>query len=81
MGVSEGMLDILADETRVLVDQCYERALSLLQENRWRLESLVEQLLAKETLDEQEIYSATGLERPAGATVPGQTVKPATGPL
>jgi cell division protease FtsH len=81
LGVSEGMLDILADETRVLVDQCYERALSLLQENRWRLESLVEQLLAKETLDEQEIYSAAGLERPAGATVPGQTVKPATGPL
>ncbi|WP_251041306.1 hypothetical protein [Arthrobacter sp. ISL-30] len=27
MGVSEGMLDVLAEETRRLVDQCYERAL------------------------------------------------------
>lgn len=67
MGVSEGMLDILAEETRALVDSCYDRALTLLQENRWRLEALVEQLLARETLDEQEIYAAAGLERPGRA--------------
>lgn len=34
LGVSEGMLDILAQETRTLIDQCYERALTLLRENR-----------------------------------------------
>ncbi|WP_240721052.1 ATP-dependent zinc metalloprotease FtsH [Pseudarthrobacter sp. NamE2] len=70
LGVSEGMLDLLAEETRSLVDQCYDRALSLLQENRWRLECLVEQLLARETLDEQEIYEAAGLQRPARAALP-----------
>ncbi|MEW1812571.1 ATP-dependent zinc metalloprotease FtsH [Pseudarthrobacter phenanthrenivorans] len=66
LGVSEGMLDILAQETRSLIDQCYDRALTLLRENRWRLESMVEQLLAKETLDEPEIYAAAGLQRPPG---------------
>ena len=66
LGVSEGMLDILAQETRTLIDQCYERALTLLRENRWRLESMVEQLLARETLDEAEIYAAAGLQRLPG---------------
>ncbi|TPV47583.1 ATP-dependent zinc metalloprotease FtsH [Pseudarthrobacter phenanthrenivorans] len=68
LGISEGMLDILAEETRALVDQCYDRALTLLRENRWRLESLVEQLLANETLDEPEIYAAAGLQRPTSST-------------
>ncbi|WP_246084789.1 ATP-dependent zinc metalloprotease FtsH [Pseudarthrobacter phenanthrenivorans] len=68
LGISEGMLDILAEETRALVDQCYERAMALLRENRWRLESLVEQLLAHETLDEPEIYAAAGLQRPTSST-------------
>ncbi|TLM84067.1 ATP-dependent zinc metalloprotease FtsH [Pseudarthrobacter sp. NamE5] len=70
LGVSEGMLDLLADETRTLVDQCYDRALALLRENRWRLESLVKELLAKESLDEQEIYAAAGLERRSGTPAP-----------
>lgn len=76
LGISEGMLDILAEETRALVDQCYERAMALLRENRWRLESLVEQLLAHETLDEPEIYAAAGLERPsASADLPQEQNK------
>ncbi len=62
-GVSEGMLDVVAEEVRALVDQCHQRALELLQENRWRLDSLADRLLEKETLDEQEIYEAAGLNR------------------
>jgi cell division protease FtsH len=62
-GVSEGMLDVVAEEVRALVEQCHQRALGLLQENRWRLDSLAERLLEKETLDEQEIYEAAGLHR------------------
>lgn len=62
-GVSEGMLDTVAEEVRTLVDQCHQRALALLQENRWRLDSLAERVLEKETLDEQEIYEAAGLHR------------------
>lgn len=79
LGVSEGMLDALAEEVRALVDECYERARALLAENRWRLEALAEQLLAKETLDEPEIYAAAGLQpRPSAepglpATTPART--------
>ncbi|NKX54486.1 ATP-dependent zinc metalloprotease FtsH [Arthrobacter mobilis] len=77
-GVSEGMLDAVAEEVRALVDQCYERARMLLSENRWRLESLAGQLLEKETLDEPEIYAAAGLEpRPeeaAGSPDAGRTL-------
>lgn len=67
-GVSEGMLDAVAEEVRVLVDQCHERALTLLEENRWRLDSLAERVLEKETLDELEIYQAAGIRRSPGPT-------------
>jgi cell division protease FtsH len=62
-GVSEGMLDTVAEEVRTLVERCHQRALTLLQENRWRLDSLAQRVLEKETLDEQEIYEAAGLHR------------------
>lgn len=54
-GVSEGMLDTMAEEVRTLVQECHARAVSLLKENRWRLDSLAQRVLEKETLDEQEI--------------------------
>ncbi|WP_457974710.1 ATP-dependent zinc metalloprotease FtsH [Arthrobacter sp. D1-17] len=63
-GVSEGMLDAVAEEVRALVDDCHRRARKLLQEHRWRLDALARRVLEKETLDEQEIYEAAGLERP-----------------
>ena len=62
-GVSEGMLDAVAHEVRDLVGECYQRARTLLQDHRWRLDSLAERLLEAETLDEQEIYAAAGIER------------------
>jgi cell division protease FtsH len=57
------MLDAVADEVRALVGECYQRARTLLQDHRWRLDSLAERLLEAETLDEQEIYAAAGIER------------------
>jgi cell division protease FtsH len=74
-GVSEGMLDAVAEEVRALVDECYTRAKGLLQEHRWRLEALAERVLDKETLDEPEIYEAAGIQRPqiaGGAALAGQ---------
>ncbi|WP_461163344.1 ATP-dependent zinc metalloprotease FtsH [Arthrobacter sp. R4-81] len=62
-GVSESMLDTVAEEVHTLVEQCHQRALTLLQENRWRLDSLAQRVLEKETLDEHEIYEAAGLHR------------------
>jgi cell division protease FtsH len=63
VGVSEGMLDLVAEEVRALVEQCHQRAVTLLQENRWRLDSLAQRVLEEETLDEQEIYDAAGIHR------------------
>jgi cell division protease FtsH len=62
------MLDTVAEEVRALVEQCHQRALTLLQENRWRLDSLAQRVLEKETLDEHEIYAAAGLHRSASDT-------------
>jgi cell division protease FtsH len=50
------------------VEQCHQRALALLQENRWRLDNLAQRLLEKETLDEQEIYETAGLHRSPATT-------------
>jgi cell division protease FtsH len=51
------------DETRRIVDECYETAQRLLSENRSRLDSIVAALLEHETLDEREAYEAAGLPR------------------
>ena len=67
------MLDAVSEEVRTLVDECYERALVVLRENQWRLESLVEKLLEKETLDEPEIYQAAHVEHATQASIARRT--------
>jgi cell division protease FtsH len=67
------MLDAVSEEVRALVDECYERARVVLRENQWRLESLVEQLLEKETLDEPEIYQAAHVEHATQASTAPRT--------
>jgi cell division protease FtsH len=62
LGVSEGMLDAVAEEVRRLVDESYRQALTLLEQNRHRLDAIVEQLLQHETLDEAAVYAAAGLQ-------------------
>jgi cell division protease FtsH len=63
LGVSQGTLDAVDQEVRRLVDECYRQALALLTEHRQRLDTIVEQLLAHETLDEDAVYAAAGLRR------------------
>jgi cell division protease FtsH len=60
--VSEGMLDAVADESPGAGRSVLRTGRVLLRENQWRLESLAEQLLVKETLDEHEIYEAARVE-------------------
>ena len=62
-GVSEGTLDAVSTEVRRLIDECYRRAIELLQENRHRLDAIVEALLERETLDESAVYAAAGITR------------------
>jgi cell division protease FtsH len=64
MGISDGLLDMVDDEVRRIVADCYAEARRLLRENRHRLDALVEALLKQETLEEAAIYAVAGIDRP-----------------
>ena len=69
-GISDGLLDAVDEEVRRITDECYAEARRLLRENRDKLDAIVVQLLARESLDEPEIYAAAGIVRPAVMPVP-----------
>jgi len=62
---SEETAKLLDEEVRRIVEECHREAVRLLTENRDRLDRLAEAVLKKDTLDQDEIYAATGLSRPA----------------
>jgi cell division protease FtsH len=64
------MLNAVDKEVRRITDECYAEARRLLTENRDKLDRIVEQLLARETVDEAEVYAAAGIERPATLAKP-----------
>jgi cell division protease FtsH len=64
-GISDGLLDAVDEEVRRITDECYAEARRLLRENRAKLDAIVTQLLAHESLDETEIYAAAGIAHPA----------------
>ena len=66
-GVSDAMLGVVDGEVRRIIDDCYAEARKLLRDNRDKLDSIVAELLAHETLDEAEVYSAAGIPREAVA--------------
>jgi cell division protease FtsH len=66
-GVSDSMLDAVDQEVHRIADECLAEARRLLKEHRQRLDAIVEQLLQRETLDEDEVYAAAGLPRRAAA--------------
>jgi cell division protease FtsH len=53
----------LDDEVRRIVDEAHEEVVSLLQQNRGKLDSLAGALLEHETLDEEDAYAAAGVPR------------------
>jgi cell division protease FtsH len=65
-GVSEVSSDtqrLLDEEVRRIVDESNEQVLTLLQDNRDKLDSLANALLEHETLDEDDAYAAAGVAR------------------
>jgi cell division protease FtsH len=74
--VSEATKELIDSEVRRIVDECYEKAVSRLRENRDRLESLAKALLENETLDEADAYRAAGFEPRAGANGSGVPLAP-----
>lgn len=64
-GVSDELLNTVDQEVRRLIEECYSEARRLLRENRGQLDSIAEQLLAHETLDEADAYAAAGISHGA----------------
>ncbi|HQP36092.1 MAG TPA: ATP-dependent zinc metalloprotease FtsH, partial [Polyangiaceae bacterium] len=69
-GTSNAMLDLVDQEVRRISQECLAEARRLLGENRDKLDGIVTELLARETLDEQEVYAAAGIERPGRSRRP-----------
>jgi cell division protease FtsH len=73
-GVSDALLDAVDEEVRRITDECYADARRIVRENRGKLDAIVAQLLARESLDESQVYAAAGIEHPvapsSGAPVP-----------
>jgi cell division protease FtsH len=62
---SEETAKLLDEEVRRIVDECHRESVRLLTENRDRLDRLAEAVLRKDTLDQDEIYAAAGISKPA----------------
>ena len=69
-GVAPATRELVDTETRRIIEECYEQALTTLRDSRDRLDRLARTLLERETLEEDEAYAAAGLTpgaAPAGA--------------
>jgi cell division protease FtsH len=62
-GPSERTRQLVDDEVRRIVDECYARAVEQLRDHREKLDALAAALLEHETLDEADAYRAAGIER------------------
>ncbi|MEU7036793.1 ATP-dependent zinc metalloprotease FtsH [Streptomyces sp. NPDC046237] len=63
LSAAPATLDMVAEEMRRIVDECYESAVRRLRENRDKLDALATALLANETLEEDAAYRAAGITR------------------
>jgi cell division protease FtsH len=63
--VSPDTQRLVDSEVHRIVTESHEEVLTLLRENRGRLDSLASALLEHETLDEDDAYAAAGVSRPA----------------
>jgi cell division protease FtsH len=74
---SEETARLVDAEVQRIINDSHEQAKSLLRKHRKQLDALVEALLARETLDEQEILQVTGLP-PAPALESGRVAAAGT---
>jgi cell division protease FtsH len=58
---SERLRELVDEEVRRIVDESYQSVVRLLRDNRERLDTLANALLANETLDQDAAYAAAGL--------------------
>jgi cell division protease FtsH len=59
--ISEATAQVVDEEVRRIIAECHDQALGLLRVHRGALDALATALLERETLDEREILTVTGL--------------------
>ncbi|HEX6350580.1 MAG TPA: ATP-dependent zinc metalloprotease FtsH [Candidatus Dormibacteraeota bacterium] len=64
---SEATARDIDTEVKRIAEECFAQAVSLLKENRARLDALAKALLKEDSLDEEQILEVTGLQRLATA--------------
>ncbi|HEY7583263.1 MAG TPA: ATP-dependent zinc metalloprotease FtsH [Acidimicrobiia bacterium] len=69
--VGERTQELMDEEVRRIVDDCYQRAVTVLKEHRSQLDAIAAALLEKETLDEAEAYEVAGIKRSEAVTAAG----------
>ena len=62
-GPAPATRELVDEEVRTLLAECYEQARATLQANRDRLDRLARALLEHETLDAEQAYAAAGINR------------------
>jgi cell division protease FtsH len=62
-GVAAATKELVDQEVRRIVEECYDEAVATLVAHREQLDRLAHALLASETLDEAEAYAAAGVPR------------------
>jgi cell division protease FtsH len=62
-GVAPATKQLVDEEVRRIVDDCYAEAVTTLREHRDELDRLAHALLQRETLDENQAYAAAGISR------------------
>jgi cell division protease FtsH len=92
-GVAPATKELVDEEVRRLIEDCYGEAVETLRRNRERLDRLAHALLDRETLDEDDAYAAAGVTReaapaavargetPGSGRVPGLPHEDATAPM
>jgi cell division protease FtsH len=69
---SQRTLELIDEEVRSIIDDCYQHAIATLTEHREQLDALARALLANETLDELDAYAAAGIPAARGYRAPGE---------
>ena len=65
IGISDVTLRTVDEEVRRIIAECQEQAVRMLEDHRDQLCAIAEELMVKETLNEEEVYAVAGIERPA----------------
>ncbi|MGH7775627.1 MAG: ATP-dependent zinc metalloprotease FtsH [Candidatus Dormibacterales bacterium] len=69
---SEATAQLIDDEMRRIVEECFQEARDLIKQHRGRLDTLAKALLRDDSLDEKEILRVTGIEPADGETAAGE---------